>query len=380
MAMETPPQVCPNRRSSRPQPMGSCGDATPCKVTKEDRRLVQTCGGVSIGHPPSVDLSGDGLFVLRARCHFKGGLATLCFQGCSAIHTVFKDGSTSTQLSMDVHCHPHEPHATQLSRMFRHPHNYWMYCRPHAAHSHTALKDVPPSTRNPRIALGGSCDHALGHRLQERQGADPRTAPFEGTPYAKALFNLDVGDELFEIVRRAGRLRAFADLNGEMSERAWVHWMVFGGSFCLVPPSAYSVLIVAPSVWIWAHFFSTHLVVIVDADGVSQRLRGSSRLLRSRSPRNSMSSRVEQARDRNLSRNLVADLGSSCSHQAAYARHAVDAGSLCSINSVSTSWPSLLSQTNFVVQRFPRQSLPYSCEERQVASARILVFQWRRRE
>ena len=28
-----------SRRSSRPQPMGSGGDATPCKVTREDRRL-----------------------------------------------------------------------------------------------------------------------------------------------------------------------------------------------------------------------------------------------------------------------------------------------------------------------------------------------------
>ena len=102
-------------------------------------------------------------------------------------------------------------------------------------------------------------------------------------------------------------------------------------------------------------------------------------LLRSRSPRNSMSSQVEQARDRNLTRNLVAALGSSCSHQAAYVRHAVDSGSLCSIDSVSTISPSLLSQTNFVVQRFPRRSLPYSCEERQVASA-ILLFQRRRRE
>ena len=92
---------------------------------------------------------------------------------------------------------------------------------------------------------------------------------------AKALFNLDVGDELFEIVRRAGRLRAFADLNGERSERGWVHWMVFGGSFLFIP-SAYFVLIVAPSVWISAHPLSTHLVMIVDADAVSQRLRGSS--------------------------------------------------------------------------------------------------------
>ena len=36
--------LCPctgmySRRSSRPQPMGSGGDATPCKVTREDRRL-----------------------------------------------------------------------------------------------------------------------------------------------------------------------------------------------------------------------------------------------------------------------------------------------------------------------------------------------------
>ena len=88
----------------------------------------------------------------------------------------------------------------------------------------------------------------------------------------------------------------------------------------------------------------------------------------------------QHARDRNLSRNLVATRRSSCLHQAAYARHAVDAGSVCSIDSVSTSWPSLLSQTSFIVQRFPRQFLLYSCEERQVASARILVFQWRRRE
>ena len=48
-----------------------------------------------------------------------------------------------------------------------------------------------------------------------------------------------------------------------------------------------------------------------------------------------MSSQVEQARDWNLTRNLVAALGSPCPHQAAYVRHAVDAGSLCSIDSVS---------------------------------------------
>ena len=144
-------------------PMGSGGDATPCKVTREDRRL----------------------YFLMCRVSFK-----------AHSHTAFKDG----------------PPSTQFSRMVRHPHSYWMYCHPHEAHSHTALKDVPSSTRDPRTALGGSCDHALGHRPHERQGADPRTAPFEGTPYAKALFNLDVGDELFEIVRRAGRLRAFADL------------------------------------------------------------------------------------------------------------------------------------------------------------------------
>ena len=55
-------------------------------------------------------------------------------------------------------------------------------------------------------------------------------------------------------------------------------------------------------------------------------------------------------------------------------RHTLDTPWML-VESVSTSWPSLFSQTNFVVQRFP-QSLPYSCEERQVASARILVFQW----
>ena len=61
MAMETPPRcpplfirkreltgghrfaLCPctglnSRMSSRPQPLGSGGDATPCKVTREDRR------------------------------------------------------------------------------------------------------------------------------------------------------------------------------------------------------------------------------------------------------------------------------------------------------------------------------------------------------
>ena len=58
-----------------------------------------------------------------------------------------------------------------------------------------------------------------------------------------------------------------------------------------------------------------------------------------RSPRNSMST-VEHARDRNLSRTLVATSRTSRLHQAAYARHATDAGSLCSIDSVSTSWSS----------------------------------------
>ena len=94
-------------------------------------------------------------------------------------------------------------------------------------------------------------------------------------PHAEALFNLDVGDELLEIVRRTGRLRAFADWNDEMSERGWVHWMVFGASFYLIP-SAYSILTVAPSVWICAHPLSARLVLIVEADAVSQRLRGSS--------------------------------------------------------------------------------------------------------
>ena len=182
--------------------MGSGGGATPCKVTREDRRPC----------------------FLMCRVSFKA-------HG----HTAFND----------------VPPSTQFSRMFCHPHE------------------------TQELHLEGSCDNALGHRPHERQGADPRTVPFEGTPNEKSLFNLDVGDELFEIVRRAGRLRAFADLNGEMSERGWVHWMVFGGSFYLIP-SAYSVFIVAPSVWIWAQPFSTHLVMIVDADAVSQRLRGSS--------------------------------------------------------------------------------------------------------
>ena len=35
----SPCTVMYSRRSSRPQPMGSGGDATPCKVTREDRRL-----------------------------------------------------------------------------------------------------------------------------------------------------------------------------------------------------------------------------------------------------------------------------------------------------------------------------------------------------
>ena len=127
--------VCPVQscfvRSSLPQPMGSGGDATPCKVTREDWRL----------------------YFLRCRVSFK-----------AHCHTAFKD----------------VPPSTQLSRM---------YCNPHEAHSYTDLKDVPSSTRDPRTALGRSSDHALGHRPHERQGADPRTAPFEGTPYAEALLN-----------------------------------------------------------------------------------------------------------------------------------------------------------------------------------------------
>ena len=95
-----------SRRSSRPQPMGSGGDATPCKVTREDRRL----------------------YFLMCRVSFK-----------AHSHTAFKD----------------VPPSTQFSRVFRHPHSYWMYCHPHEAHSHTALKDVPPSTQDPRGALGG---------------------------------------------------------------------------------------------------------------------------------------------------------------------------------------------------------------------------------
>ena len=117
-------------------------------------------------------------------------------------------------------------------------------------------------------------------------------------------------------------------LTGTMRCRSavWMRWMVFDASSYLIP-SAYSILTVAPSEWICAH------------------------PLRSR--RNSMSTRVEHARDRNLSRNLVANRRSSCLHQALYARHAIDAGSLCSNDSVP-SWLSLSRQTSFTVQRFPR--------------------------
>ena len=176
-----------------------------------------------------------------------------------------------------------------------------------------------------------------------------------------------------------GRLRAFADLNGEMSERGWVHWMVFGGSFYLIP-SAYSVLIVAPSVWIWAHPLSTHLVMIVDADAVSQRLRGSSPCCVRALP----GTRCPHESNRHETGTCHVILLRSLGAHVRTRRHTPHTPWMLEVSVVSIrclrAGPSLLSQTNFVVQRFPRQSLPFSCEERQVASARMLVFQWRRRE
>ena len=177
-----------SRRSSRQQPMGSGGDATPCKSHK--------------GGPETFLFKVQGVIATQLSRMFHHPHSS---QGCTAIHTRLI--------------------ATQIARMFRHPHEtqelHW-------------------------------------HRPHERQGADPRTAPFEGTPNAEALFNLDVGDELLEIVRRAGRLRAFADWNDEMSERGWVRWMVFGGSFYLIPQPTLSSssllpcgfgLIRSPHIW-----------------------------------------------------------------------------------------------------------------------------------
>ena len=100
--------LCPcaglySRRSSRPQPMGSGGDATPCKVTRDDRRL----------------------HFLMCRVSFK-------------------------------------------------------------AHSHTALKDVLPSTQDPRAALGGHATTHLG-TVPMNGRADPRTA-FPQVSLAALLF------------------------------------------------------------------------------------------------------------------------------------------------------------------------------------------------
>ena len=200
------------------------------------------------------------------------------------------------------------------------------------AHSHTAFKDGPPSTHFSRMVR------------------HPHSCWMYCHPH-EALFNLDVGHELFEIVRRAGRLRAFADLNGEMSERSWVHWMVFGGSFYFIP-SAHSVLIVAPSVWIWAHPLSTHLVIIVD---------GSSACCVRALP------------------------GTQCPHESRQElrtkRHTpwmleVSAVSIRCLRADLLCFPRQIS----LFSGFHDSLSPYSCEERQVASARILVFQWRRRE
>ena len=83
-------------------------------------------------------------------------------------------------------------------------------CRP------TQELDVPSSIQDPRTALGWSCDYTLGHRPHERQGADPRTALFEGTPFAEALLNLAICDDVLEWLR--SNVRPDLDINDDVSE------------------------------------------------------------------------------------------------------------------------------------------------------------------
>ena len=92
--------------------------------------------------------------------------------------------------------------ATQFSRMFRHPH------------------------KTQEVHLGGHPATRLG-TVPKNGREQTQNCTFEGAPYTAVLLNLDVRDELLEILRRAVWIRAYADLNGEMSER------VFGCSFYL---------------------------------------------------------------------------------------------------------------------------------------------------
>ena len=196
--------------------------------------------------------------------------------------------------------------------------------------THTA-QVTRPHTRAANPHSCRSRDHTLGHRPQERQGADPRIPPLEGTPYAAVLFNLEVGDELLEIVRRAVRLRAYAELNGEMSERGGVHWRVFGCSFYLTSSALNTS----------GHDCGRRRSL--------PRFRGSSACCVRALP----GTRCPHESNMRETGTCHVLLLPSRLHQAAYARHAIDAGSPCSIDSVS-SWPSLLRQTSFTVQRFPR--------------------------
>ena len=236
--------------------------------------------------------------------------------------------------------------------MFRHPQSsQGCTCHLHEPHNYTALKDIPSSTRDPRTALEGG--HPTTHLGTVPKNGREQTQELHLSKVprnAKVLFDPDIGDELFEIVRRAGRLRAFADWNDEMSERGWVHRMVFGASFYLIP-SAYSVLTVAPSVWICAHPLSARLVLIVEADAVSQRLRGSSACCVRAHPGTRCAHESNMHETGTCLVILLRTRRSSCLHQALYARHAIDAGSLCSIDSVS-SWPSLLSKKSSLFSGF----------------------------
>ena len=84
--------------------------------------------------------------------------------------------------------------ATQLSGMFRHPHSFQGWFAIHTATGCTAIhtrllahssQSSVIHTRPKDCTWGGHATTHLGTVLHERQGADPRTAPFEGTPYAK---------------------------------------------------------------------------------------------------------------------------------------------------------------------------------------------------
>ena len=227
-------------------------------------------------------------------------------------HTAFKD----------------VPPSTQFSRMVRHPRSCWMHRHPRTAGSRATqnCKPVPSSTGTPYVkctwgvmrpcTLVTSCSRSFG-RAQTQD-------------YCSLLADLDIDDELFEIVRQLGALDG-------------IRWLLLTYSLSLLCPRRCSFRV---------DLGSSALHTSAHYRGCRRSLTTASWkfcLLRSRSPRNSMSSRVVTGTCHVI---LLRPLGAHVRTR----RHTLDtpwmAGSLCRIDSVSTSWPSLLSQTNFVVQRF----------------------------